>query len=185
MKPQGRNGEVAVELLTDFPERFEQRRNLRALLPGGGQRELHLLSFWEHKGRLIMGFENVASIDEAQTLVGAELQIPASERVELERGSAYISDLIGCVVVALHPGERYEEIGRISNVMFGAGAAPLLVVQQEREGRQRELLVPFAEEYVRKFDAGAKRIEMQLPEGMLDLDAPLSAEEKDDQHRKH
>jgi len=181
VKPQGRHGEVAVELLTDFPERFEERRSLSAALPSGQRRELQLAELWEHKGRLVMKFAGVDSIDAAEALVGSELQIKQSDRAELEPGSAYVSDLIGCSVW----DERAGAVGTINDVMFGAGTAPLLVIHQEREGRKRELMIPFAEEYVRLMDLGAKRLELTLPEGLLDLDAPLSQEEKEDQKRKH
>ena len=59
-------------------------------------------------------------------------------------------------------------------VQFGAGEAPLLVIEQGK----REILVPYAAEYLKRVDVVAKRIEMVLPEGMLQLDAPLTAEEK-------
>jgi 16S rRNA processing protein RimM len=181
VKPQGRRGEVAVELLTDFPERFEERRKLTALLVNGDRRELQLVEFWEHQGRLVMKFDAIDSIDTAQALVGAELQIKQSERAELEAGSAYVSDLVGCHVFE----QRSGAIGEIADVIFGAGTAPLLVINQERDGRARELMIPFAEEYVRHMDTAAKRLELSLPEGMLELDAPLSKEEKEDQQREH
>lgn len=184
LKPQGRIGEVAVELLTDFPERFEQRRTLSALLPGGARRELELEEFWEHKGRLIMKFAGIDSIDDAQALRGAQLQIARAQRAELEAGDAYVSDLVGCSVIASQGTEPAANIGTIADVTFGAGSAPLLVIHQHRGEKTRELMIPFATEYLVRLDVAAKRLEMALPEGMLDLDAPLSREEKDEQQRK-
>ena len=174
VKPQGRQGEVAVEVLTDFPERFTQRRRLFALDARGARRELHLENFWPHKGRLALKFAGVDSISQAETLAGCELQIPLPERADLESGAAYVSDLVGCVVAA---GGR--EIGSVAEVQFGAGEAPLLVVRQDK----REYLIPLASEYLLRLDAAGKRIEMTLPEGMLELDAPLSEEEKERQKR--
>jgi len=181
VKSQGRHGEVAIELLTSFPERFEERRCLSAVLVSGERRELQLTDLWQHKGRLVMKFAGVDSIDAAKALVGSELQIKRSDRAELEAGSAYVSDLIGCHVLE----ESAGNIGTIDDVMFGAGSAPLLVIHQERDGQKRELMIPFAEEYVRRMDLAAKLLELSLPAGMLDLDAPLSQEEKEDQKRKH
>jgi 16S rRNA processing protein RimM len=174
VKPQGRHGEVAAALLTDFPERFADRRRVFALEESGARRELRVEEFWPHKERLVLKFEGVNSIDDAETLVGCEIQIPREERAELAEGSAFVGDLVGCEVVA---GGR--AVGIVADVQFGAGEAPLLVV---RSGN-KESLIPLAAAYVKSMDTAAKRIEMQLPEGMLELDAPLSQEEKDMQRK--
>ncbi len=179
VKTQGRHGEVAADLLTDFPELFAERKRLFGLDAKGGRRELQTKDFWPHKGRMILKFAGVETISEAETLLGCELQIPAAERAELESGELYISDLKGCAVaVTESTGER--EIGLVADVMFGAGEAPLLIV---REG-SKEYMIPFADEYLKSVDVGAKRIAMSLPEGMLELDAPLSNAEKQRQHEK-
>jgi len=154
-------------------------------LPGGARRELKLNDFWQHKGRLVMKFAGVDSISQAEELTGAELQIAHAERATLEAGDTYVADLIGCVAVASEGDGAAAEIGTVGDVIFGAGEAPLLIIRQESGGRTRELMIPFAEEYIGRLDLEHKRIEMRLPEGMLELDAPLSAEEKQDQQRKH
>jgi 16S rRNA processing protein RimM len=181
-KVQGRVGEVAAELHTDFPERFEQRRILYAWTAGSDQRrELHLEEYWPHKGGIVFKFEGVDSIEEAEKLLGLEIQIPATERAELEEGAFYVSELLGCLVVAIGPAEGSAEagsernIGTVVDVNFGAGTAPLLIVNSESG---QEFMIPFVESFTRKLDVKAKRIEMQLPEGMLELDAPLSAGKK-------
>ncbi|MGZ7029951.1 MAG: ribosome maturation factor RimM [Terriglobales bacterium] len=181
VKTQGRQGEVAAEILTDFPERFAQRTRLYALDDQGARRELHLEGFWPHKQRLVLKFAGVDSISDAEALIGCEIQIPAAERASLEEGSAYVAELVGCEVVVSGAavGEGSRLIGTVADVQFGAGEAPLLVI---REGT-RELLIPLAAEYIRRMDTSAKRIEMQLPEGMLSLDAPLSKEEKETQKK--
>lgn len=185
IKPQGRHGEVAVELLTDFPEKFAERRRLTALLPDGTRRDVDLVDFWEHKGRLVMKFAGVESIDDAEKLARAELQIASSDRAELEAGAAYIGDLVGCRVIVTQGDRSAADIGAIEGVMFGSGSAPLLIVAQKLGDKNRELMIPFAEQYIRRLDVQNKLIELALPEGMLELDAPLSSEEKEDQHRKH
>jgi 16S rRNA processing protein RimM len=184
-KTQGRRGEIAADLLTDFPELFAERKRIVALDPAGRRRELALEDFWPHKGRIVLKFAGVDSISDAEALLGCEIQIPASERAELEPGEVYISDLRGCVVAVVEtagegasPAERV--IGQVADVMFGAGEAPLLVV---REGK-KEYLIPFADEYVKSLDLGAKRITLSLPDGMLELDAPVSKREKQQQQAK-
>ena len=182
VKTQGRRGEVAADVLTDFPERFAERTRLFALDDQGARRQLQLEGFWPHKQRLVLKFAGIDSISDAEALLGCELQIPAAERASLEEGSAYVADLVGCEVVVSGAavGEGSRSIGTVADVQFGAGEAPLLVI---REGK-RELLIPLASEYIRRMDVAVKRIEMQLPEGMLSLDAPLSKEEKDVQRAK-
>jgi 16S rRNA processing protein RimM len=167
MKVQGRHGEVLTELHTDFPERFEQRRTLYAWQPSGERRQLQLAEYWPHKGGMVLKFEGVDSIEEAETLLRSEIQIPASERAELEEGACFVSDLLGCLV--LNAG---AELGQVADVNFGAGAAPLLIVKND--GGQ-EYMIPFVESFTTKLDLKGKRIEMQLPEGMLELDAPLGS----------
>jgi 16S rRNA processing protein RimM len=173
VKTQGRQGEVAADLNTDFPERFADRKQLYALAADGTRRALELESHWGHKGRIVLKFRGVDSISDAEALVGCEIQIPRAARVELEPDSAYVSDLVGCAVIAVEAG-RERELGEIADVQFGAGEAPLLVI---RSGKQ-ELLVPFAAEFLENIDLEHKRAAMKLPEGMLEVDAPLTDEEK-------
>jgi 16S rRNA processing protein RimM len=178
-KTQGRHGEVAATLLTDFPELFETRRKLFALggkAAQGGilRRKLDLDEHWFHKGMVVLKFAGVDSISDAETLVGSEIQVPRSERAALGSDEFYVSDLIGCMVT-----DAGREIGRVKDVQFGGGEAPLLVIEGEKE-----YLVPFAAAYIGKIALQQKRLEMKLPEGMLELDAPLSREEKQRQHKK-
>jgi 16S rRNA processing protein RimM len=171
--PQGRRGEVAAELHTSFPQRFAERRELSAMAADGSRRELQLEEHWFHKGHVILKFAGVESISDAEQLAGMELQIPAEQRPELEDGTAYVSDLAGCEVF-----NRGALIGTVADVQFGAGEAPLLVVRRTTAGRDEEFLVPYASEFLKRSDVAAKRIEVELPEGLLELQAPLNEEER-------
>jgi 16S rRNA processing protein RimM len=187
-KTQGRHGEVAAALLTDFPELFATRKKLFALSGSENakqgvavspvRRELELEEHWFHKGMVVLKFAGVDSINDAETLVGSEIQVPRSERVELGKDEFYVSDLIGCTVTD-SGHEIGRIIGQIKDVQFGSGEAPLLVIEGEKE-----YLVPFADAYIEKISMNQKRLEMKLPEGMLELDAPLNQEEKQRQHEK-
>jgi 16S rRNA processing protein RimM len=159
-KTQGRKGEVAALLLTDFPERFATRKRLFALDAQDRRTELALEDHWFHKGRVVLKFAGVDSISQAETLIGCEIQIPQAERAELAGDSVYVSDLVGCVV-----SDAGREIGRIENVQFGSGEAPLLVVKGAKE-----ILVPFAAEFVESLDVEHKRLAMNLPAGLLELE---------------
>ena len=136
------------------------------------RRELKIEELWPHKGYLVLKFEGVDSISEAETLIGCELQVPASERSKLEPGWAYVSDLVGCAVF-----DGDHEIGLVQDVQFGAGEAPLLIVK----AGSNEYEIPYAEAYLKSTDLEHKKICMILPEGMLELNAPLTAEEKEQQ----
>jgi 16S rRNA processing protein RimM len=172
-KTQGRKGEVAAALFTDFPERFAGRKRLFALDERGRRSAMDLEDHWLHKGGVVLKFAGVDSISQAEALIGCEIQIPLAERAVLDDGSVYLSDLAGCTVT-----DRGREIGRIQDVQFGAGEAPLLVI---RGYDAREYLVPFAAEYIVRLAPEEKRLEMKLPAGMLELDAPVTHEEKERQ----
>ena len=147
---------------------------LSALGRDGTRREVQVDELWPHKNRLALKFAGVDSISDAEALVGSELQVPRGERAQLEPGWTYVSDLVGCVVF-----DRDREIGRVGDVQFGAGEAPLLIVRAGGKEHQ----IPYAEAYLQSADLGKRQIRMLLPDGMLDLDAPLTAEEKQQQKR--
>jgi 16S rRNA processing protein RimM len=181
VKTQGRRGEVAGEIYSDVPGRFALGMRLLALPrePNKTRRELEVQDFWPHKGLLVFKFAGVDSISEAETLVGCELQVPQSQRSELQAGWNYVSDLVGCSVL-----DRGRDIGRIEDVEFGAGEAPLLIVRDVA----RLVEIPFAEAYLESVDLEGRQVRMNLPEGLLEVNAPLTAEEKREQaegRKKH
>ena len=171
VKTQGRRGEVAGEIYSDVPGRFALGMKLLALPREANRirRELEVQDFWPHKGLLVFKFAGVDSISEAETLVGCELQVPQSQRSELQAGWNYVSDLVGCSVL-----DRGRDIGRIEDVEFGAGEAPLLIVRDAA----RRVEIPFAEAYLDGVDLERRQVRMNLPEGLLEVNAPLTAEEK-------
>ena len=174
---QGRKGEVFADILTDFPEKFAERKRLwliRAESAGTGvaaagsaaPREVELIANWPHKGGIVLHFAGVDSISAAELLAGLIVAIPKTERAPLKDDEIYISDLLGCTVTDFG-GESPVEIGTIEEVDRAAGPTPLLVVQ----GAKGEVLIPFAKSFLRKVDLEARRVEMTLPEGLVDLNA--------------
>ena len=166
-KPQGRKGEVFAEILTDFPEKFAERKHLCLIGAEGAQaavRPVELIHHWLHKGGIVLHFAGVDSISAAETLAGLVVAIPQSERAALAADEVYIADLIGCELVDV-AGDAPRSIGRIQNVDRTAGPVPLLIVQ----AAQGEMLVPFAKSFLRKLDVENARIELALPEGLTDL----------------
>jgi 16S rRNA processing protein RimM len=173
VKTQGRHGEVAVEVHSDVPDRFAEGMKLLALEKSGeARRDLEVEGFWPHKGLLVLKFRGVDSMSDAEELIGCELQVESADRASLEQGWNYISDLVGCVVL-----DHGLEIGRIEDVQFGAGEAPLLIVG----AGGKKFDVPFAEAYLDAVDMSQRQMRMNLPEGMLEINAPMTAEEKQEQ----
>jgi 16S rRNA processing protein RimM len=187
-RPQGRKGEVLAEILTDFPEKFAERRQVWLLpaasaslgAPGRshlGTREtkpvhpqprpIELANHWLHKGGVVLHFAGVGSISAAEELKGMIVAVPQADRAPLAADETYIGDLIGCVLVDV-AGAEAVTVGEIENVDRSGGAAPLLVVR----GARGEVLIPFAKSYLSRIDLAGKRLEMALPEGLIDLNAP-------------
>jgi 16S rRNA processing protein RimM len=175
-RPQGRKGEVFADILTDFPEKFTERRRLwliadqdsgRAKL-AAGPREVELENHWLHKGGVVLHFAGSESISDAEALAGLVVAIPAEQRVPLDEDEVYIADLIGCMLVDV-AGAAPVEVGPIENVDRNAGPVALLVIG--RPGSPEEILVPFAKSFLRRIDLPAKRVEMALPEGLVGLNA--------------
>ena len=187
-RPQGRKGEVFAEILTDFPDKFKERRQLWLLpaqvvatgsrgpgspsanvrgtvtVAAAAPRQVELVNHWLHKGGVVLHFAGVDSISAAETLNGMIVAIPREERAALGEDEVYVGDLIGCVLVDVAGGQP-TIVGEIENVDRSGGAAPLLVVR----GAKGEVLVPLTKSYLRKIDLAAKRVEMELPVGLVDL----------------
>jgi 16S rRNA processing protein RimM len=176
--PQGRKGEVFADILTDFPEKFAERRRLWLLLDpaaksarttaaGASPREVELIDHWPHKGGIVLHFAGVESISAAETLKGLIVAVPRAERAALGEDEIYTGDLIGCALIDV-AGSEPVTVGEIEGVDRTSGAVALLVVSSAAG----EVLVPFAKSFLRKIDLKTKRVEMALPEGLVELNAP-------------
>jgi len=171
VRPQGRRGEVLADIFTDFPEHFAQRKRLFLRSPGGGQvdaaREVKVESHWLHKGRVVLKFSQVDSMSEAEELRGFDVVIPREERMPLAGDAVYVSDLLGVRVIDVSRGGS-TDAGEITDVE-PEGAGPAMLVIRTPAGD--ELLIPFVRAYLRKVDLEGKRLEMDLPEGLLAVQA--------------
>jgi 16S rRNA processing protein RimM len=177
LRPQGRRGELLAEILTDFPERFAQQPSV--FLLGGKQPDAAqpaiLENHWLHKGRVVLKFQGVDSISDAEALRGLDVVIRQEERAPLTDGSVYIDDLIGCVLAdTRQPGAPV--VGVIRNVLPQPPETADLLVLAGEDGREH--LVPFAKAYQIHVDVAAQRVEMAIPDGLLAVNAPLTAEEQ-------
>jgi 16S rRNA processing protein RimM len=168
VRAQGRRGEVAAEILTDFPDRLPRLKSANLWDGKGARRVAAIRSCWlsqSHGGQAVFHFEGCDSIDDAQKLVGFEVQVPIEQRIELPAGKYFITDLIGCEVHERVSGNRIGMVRDVQHVGEATAGTPLLVVQSARG----EVLIPLAVEICPKIDLVARSIEILPPEGLLDL----------------
>ena len=179
LRPQGRKGEVLAELFTDFPERFEEQT--RVFLAASGfageeseARAAEVVAFWlpvgKNEGRIVLQFAGIDTISDAEAVAGLDVIVPREERRPLDDDSVYISELVGCTVY-----DGATAVGVVEDVQFATtadgarrltDAAPLLEITS-LEGD--EILIPFVKAFLVAVDTEAKRIEMKLPEGLIEV----------------
>jgi len=160
VKSRGLRGELVADVLTDFPERFEELRAVIGLLPDGARQALKIENFWFQKGRIVLKFAGFDSIERAETLRGAEICVPESEAVALETDEFFDWELENCEV------ETVEglKLGRVRELMRTGGTDILVVA-----GAEKEYLIPFAESICTEIDVENKSIKVDAPEGLLEF----------------
>jgi len=159
-RPQGVRGEVIADLLTDFPERFDDLETARVIKSNGDLLMLRLENHRPHKGRVLLKFAGYNDMNAAQDLRDARVMITRDQLVELPEDNFYQFDLIDCDVVTTGG----QSVGHVVNVQ-NFGAAPLLVV---KDG-DREHLIPMTSSICPEIDIAQKRIVIDPPEGLLEL----------------
>jgi 16S rRNA processing protein RimM len=170
-------GEIAAEILTDFPERLTKLSQVTLWNGIAAPRKVEVRRCWlshSHGGQAIFHFATSNSIDDAKKLVGFEVRIPLAERAKLPDGSYYISDLVGCDVVET----TGAKVGVVRDVEINGEnvlGTPLLVVTldaaREGDAANNEILIPLAQDICVKVDLVARRIAAILPDGLLDVNA--------------
>lgn len=182
--PRGNKGEVAVELLTDFPERLSRIREVFLGDSGGAEpRRITIKTFWvseNHRGQGVFHFEGCASISDAEKFRGLNVLLPFEQRVSLPAGQHFVSDLIGCSVFENPPGPPALSfspgslatapalLGVVRDVQFTGervSGTPFLAVDTQHG----ELLIPLAEDICTRIDTTARRIDVTLPDGLRTL----------------
>jgi 16S rRNA processing protein RimM len=194
LRPQGRKGEVLAELLTDFPERFDGHKRVFLAAPGfAGEeaeaREALVVAFWlpvgKNEGRVVLQFAGIDTISDAESIAGQDVLVPRGERVPLDDESIYVSELIGCAVY-----DGSVPVGVIEDVQFAMSAdgarrlddaAPLLAV---RSSEGDEILIPYAKAFLVAVDTEAKRIDMALPQGLIEVNRPVGGGEANSDQKR-
>jgi 16S rRNA processing protein RimM len=160
-RPRGNRGEITAESLSSRPERFARLKDVR--LTGGDSPDTgyQVEEVWHHAGTLIFKFRGIDSISDAEKLRGLEVQVPRSERIELDPGEYFHSDIVGCEVRERASG---RVVGRVTN-FAEYGGPPLLEIDNGR------LLIPFVKAICVDIRPEEKLILADLPEGLEGIDA--------------
>jgi 16S rRNA processing protein RimM len=163
LRPQGRKGEVAAEILTDFPARFHELPSVFLEVPGQAPQPVNLERAWPHKGRIILKFSGIDSIASAARLRGRQVLIPWAQRTPLPPHHYYLCELQGCRVVWERQG---QEIGTVADVEATGGVDVLHV---RRPDGKSEVLIPLAQEICTRIDLASRTIVIDPPEELLEL----------------
>jgi 16S rRNA processing protein RimM len=160
VRTRGIRGQVLAEIHTDFPARFQLLERVWLSFADCRRRLFSLDECWEHKDRIVLKFQGIDSIATAQELVGAWVEIEAEEAVVLPAGMYFDHDLSGCAVVT----SDGQKIGVVREVFRIPGNNQLVV-----DGPAGEILIPAHEGICKEISVAEKRIVVELPEGLLDL----------------
>ena len=165
-RPHGLRGHVVVYPETDFVEERFQPGGVLWTRTANGDETLTIGSARLQGRRPVIGFEGVGSLEDAARLTGLELRVPEDALRPLAKGAYYWHQLVGCVVETVS-GSRVGEVARVN----GGTAGSLLAI----DGPRGEILIPFAAEICVDVDVDARRIRIQAPDGLLDLNETKSS----------
>jgi 16S rRNA processing protein RimM len=159
-RAHGIRGQVIVNLDTDFPdERFRPGATMYTER-AGALTPVTLTTVRFQNGRPVIGLQGVETMNEAEQLAGLQLRVPIQELAPLPDGTYYHHDLVGCVVVT----EDGRSVGNVEGVEGTLGGSRLVVTTE-----RGEVLVPLAAEICRSIDVAGKRVVIEPPEGLLEL----------------
>ncbi len=144
----GLKGFIKVWPDTDFPERFGEGRVV--FLEGEPKK---IVGCRWHKTQVRIRLEGFTKIGQAETVIGKDLTVPASDKPELEPGEYMVSDLIGLKV--------YDESGRLLGSLDEVIPAPAADIY-----RIGDMMVPAVSEFIREVDLKARRMILRLIPGM-------------------
>ena len=156
VRPHGLKGEVKISLACSGLDRFKSCSSLRLVKDGKELKTVSMMrSFTHSDGDVIIRFKEVVGVDEAETLRGVSVAIPAKDRAELPADSFYLDDLVGMAVVTT----AGEDLGLIEEVMDGVANGVLVIRKMEKE-----TLLPALKSWIREVDLKNRRMVVELPE---------------------
>jgi 16S rRNA processing protein RimM len=162
VRTRGNKGEVLVDSFTDFPDRFDKLKDVWLEFENSYLQKVSIDFTWEHKGRRIFKFAGFDTISAAETLIGCLVQIPEEQAVQLPEGTYFDHDLVGCSVIDKHG----KYLGVVVGIFRISGNNQLIV-----KGLNKEFLIPAVENICTQISIKKKKITVDPPEGLMDLDS--------------
>lgn len=159
LKTQGRRGEVRVLPLTDFDKRFEDLSEVSLVTKDRVCKVCKIKSVWYHRSFVILGFEHIDSISEAEKLRGAFVNIKREDIVKLPQGSYYFFEIIGLTVFT----DDDKCLGKIVDVLR-TGSNDVYIVKDDRK---KEYLIPAIKSVIRKISLEEKKMIIHPLEGLI------------------
>jgi len=159
-KPRGLRGEIVSDMLTDFPERFDDLKDVSIVYPNGEIVGGEIEKFWFQKGRIVLKFVGFDTIEAVETLRNCEICVSEAEAVELEVDEFFDWELEGCAVETIEG----VKLGIVKELLRTGGTEVLVVA-----GETKEYLIPFAETICIEVAIKNKLIKVDAPEGLLDF----------------
>ncbi len=159
-KARGVRGELFAFPLASNPDRFDELGTVH-LTPDESKVfpvKHEVESSWWHEGRLILKFQGIDSMTDAEKLRGWQMCVPIAERAPLADGEYYFDDLIGCEVWDQKSGTRLGVVSSWSEL--GAGA--MLEVDSE-------WMLPFVKAICVEIDVAGRRIVADVPAGLREV----------------
>ena len=159
-RPHGLKGQVVINPETDFvEERFAKGATIW-FRSASGEERLTVTSLRVQNGRPIVGFEGFNRIEDVERLAGLELRVPEGALQPLQAGRYYEYQLVRCMVETTSG----QVVGTVEAVEGSAGAARLVM-----NGPRGEILIPLAVDICVDIDVANKRIRINPPDGLLEL----------------
>ena len=158
IKTHGLNGEVSISLEVDFPDEYQDLESV-FLEQQGKLIPFFIATIQVNGNKALVKFEDIETLDDARAIVKSKLYLPLSALPELEEGQYYFHDLVGC--------EVYEEnikLGAIKEVIDLNGNQLIVI-----HSKGKEVLIPHKDEILTSVDTEAKKVMVNLPEGLLDI----------------
>ena len=159
VRARGNRGEIAVNDLTTGPDRFTELGSVTLLAPDDAVKgDFEIEEAWDHNGFTILKFKGIDSINDAEKLRGFRAAIRPSRRRPLEAGEFFFGDLVGCQVI---DAKNQTVYGRVAAVQEQGGPGLL----ELEDG----LLIPFVKDICVGIKPEEGRIEVILPDGLVEL----------------
>jgi 16S rRNA processing protein RimM len=160
-RPHGIRGQVIVNPETDFPDDRFQPGAALFVERGGVIDTLTITTARSQNGRPVLGIAGIETMTEAEALAGLELRVPIEWLPALADGTFYRHDLIGCRVET----RSGEAVGVVQDVEGGLAGSRLLVTADAGG----EIQIPLVSAFCPVIDTGAKRIVIDPPAGLLEV----------------